>query len=328
MQISGRPLLETSIDQPSYLERVVDMRVRNAIIHGLNALILGSAGSGKTSLLRHFHFEAMTADVPSVYIDGRSNKSVAELLDTVRVGLGVPALKPPMYAAISIIGESYIPDPERAIAHLREKIPSGRRPLVFLDCPDGSVARSLFGSLRDEIWQVPISWIVAADAAAEADFRRPPTDAFFDVVERLEEMTANDVIRLLELREVPDGDAWVIASSLIEMPVSKRMPRDVLNLARKVVIEGGDVESEIKPYSVLSERLSKVSGAAALLARELLDQSAVSASDPDLQRRMGWSRARLAQVFKELEATGLARSFQSSEGKAGRPKRMYEIVDQ
>ena len=106
------------------------------------------------------------------------------------------------------------------------------------------------------------------------------------------------------------------------------MPRDVLNLARKVVIEGGDVESEIKPYSVLSERLSKVSGAAALLARELLDQSAVSASDPDLQRRMGWSRARLAQVFKELEATGLARSFQSSEGKAGRPKRMYEIVDQ
>lgn len=327
MQLSGRPLLETSIDQTAYLERTVDDRVRNAISHGLNVLILGVPGSGKTSLLRHLHFDAASGNIQSTYIDGRTVKSVPVLLDTVRAGLGVPAVKPPPFALISTFGESYVPEADAAIDNLRKSIRADNRPVVLLDSPNGEVARLLFGALRDEIWQVPLTWIVAADAAAEADFRRPPVDAFFDVVERLDQMTVADVVRFLQLRGVSVDGAKSIAESVNDMPALKKTPRDVLNLARKVIIDGGDAESEVGPHSAMSKRLESVTSAAALLARELMGQGAVSASDSDLQMRMGWSRARLTQVLKELEDAGIARSSQSSQGKTGRPKRMYEVVD-
>ena len=59
MTLSGRPLLDTRPDSQLFVDRVEEMsRVRAALNHSLNCLVVGERGSGKTSLLRALMFQS------------------------------------------------------------------------------------------------------------------------------------------------------------------------------------------------------------------------------------------------------------------------------
>jgi len=70
--LSGRPLLDTRPDSELFVDRVEEMsRVRAALNHGLNCLVVGERGSGKTSFMRALMFQSRQAgDQPGDQQDG------------------------------------------------------------------------------------------------------------------------------------------------------------------------------------------------------------------------------------------------------------------
>ena len=59
-----------------------------------------------------------------------------------------------------------------------------------------------------------------------------------------------------------------------------------------------------------------------MLLNELMDLGPVSASDERLLERLGWTRARAAQVLKQLEEAGLVVVTDEAADGPGRPRRL------
>src|SRR5690606_28363039 len=58
--------------------------------------------------------------------------------------------------------------------------------VVMLDDVAPELAQPLFGRMRDELWQTPLRFVVAASTADAAAFLTPPADVFFEGRVRLE----------------------------------------------------------------------------------------------------------------------------------------------
>jgi Cdc6-like AAA superfamily ATPase len=330
VQLSGRPILPTRVDQSLYVARDADMRVQQALGQGLNVLVLGDAGSGKTSLVRHVEYALRDAGTTVSYVDGRQAGTAAELLDRVRSGLAIERPNDGSVAEmVSVATGQGLPAPsaQRSLAHLARMLPPDQRAVVLVDSPDQVVAHKLFGQLRDVVWQVPASWVVAADSAVEPELRRPPADAFFDLVERLGTFRFNESIDVLERRGLSRDQARDVVTGTDGAPSGGVTPRVLLERARLLALEQSSPAELRTSEAAFQDLLGQVSRAAAMLAAEIRGTGAVSASDEQLQRRMGWTRNRLTQVLRELEGAGLARASQSSDGRTGRPRRFYEITE-
>jgi hypothetical protein len=329
MKISGRPLLPTRVDQPLYVPRASDDRVGAAVRRGLNVLLLAGPGAGKTSTLHHLAYQAREAGGTWCYVDGRGADGLRDLVDRVRRELAVDT--PPEEGPLAWLAKQGIrpplPPAERTLTHLARELAGREQAVVAIDDPDRVVAHTLFGQLRDVAWQVPVTWVVAADESVEAELRRPPADAFFDVVERLGALDAGQVREILRRRGVPVRQARVVATLGQGTPVVEQTPRTVLERVRRIAVEQVSGDELATGEAELQRRLGAVSRAAGMLAAEIRSKGAVSASDPELQRRMGWTRARLTQVFKELESAGIARATEASDGRPGRPRRRYEVIE-
>src|SRR5207237_290633 len=76
--------------------------------------------------------------------------------------------------------------------------PTDRRVLLIDEPPSGEIGHTLFGRLRDEVWQLPFLWVVAIDEHQRAALTRPPADAFFPVVLELKPLDPKDALELLQ----------------------------------------------------------------------------------------------------------------------------------
>lgn len=326
MEISGRPLLATRVDEPLYLERGNEGKILSAVLRGLNSLIIGDAGSGKTSLLHRLELKLRQQDSSVIYIDGRLSEELDEILDNLRIKLGIK-WPPAFHTSFDFLKPSFDgPQPpksgasaEQTMRLLIDSMDADNRWIVLMDSPAREIAHTLFGRLRDNVWQLPITWIVSADSSASDAFRRAPADAFFEHVERIADIGSSEAQEILIRRGVAEGIARQVSKN-------ETTPRLVLDFARRSILEPQATDKLQKSEGDFWFRFLDASRAAAMLATELRGQGAISASDKDIQRRMGWTRERLTQVLKELEAAGLAKATDAADGKPGRPRRYYEIL--
>ena len=72
--------------------------------------------------------------------------------------------------------------------------------------------------------------------------------------------------------------------------------------------------------------LKTLSRPANMLYAEIRHRDPISASDEDVQDRMGWTRPRLIQVLGELEQAGLVESYRQSRSGPGQPKKMFRVL--
>jgi predicted ArsR family transcriptional regulator len=100
------------------------------------------------------------------------------------------------------------------------------------------------------------------------------------------------------------------------------VPRRAVELANAALTHG--LGETVDSRSVRDGLVGALSGPAQRLLAELEVVGPRSASDDSLQASLGWTRGRLAQVFKELESAGLVRST-TDPGRSGRPRRLYEV---
>lgn len=324
--LSNRPLLPSADDAALFIDRAgLVGRIERALAQDLNVLLVGDWGSGRTSLLRHLVWLNNSAEDPlhMVYVDGARTESAIGVIEELRAELDRPR-HIGMAAGVALrgLGNFRVAPSASSVAleylrDLREDDPA----TILLDgLPSAEVGHTLFGALRDELWQLPYTWVLAAHVRDKAALLTPPADAFWDVELRLDPFTPDEARKLLRARL----DDETLVDELVHLGDGN--PRNQIALARDVVLEGRS-PGELQQRHVEEElRLQAVGRAAYMLMHEVRSLGRpVSASDDELLRRMGWTRQRAARVLQQLESAGFLESYAGLTEGQGRPPRLFRV---
>lgn len=335
--LSGRGLRSTKRDRALFVDRRGELEAaRRSLEHQANVLLLGARGSGKTSFL-HYLRSLLERDGPTqvVLVDGRmagsANEFLALLRDELSASQRVP-LREVVPAASSLGAPEFVLRPQPAqtqsllaeLEALRQALPEGRPTVLVDELPLPAVARTIFGRLRDELWELPLTWLVAAGERDRMAYLEPPADAFFGRVITLEPFGEEESLALLRRRL---GDEELPEEALRQIVAEGGgNPRRLIRLAHDVVTGGVDVRRLPKRIAVRERRLAQLSEPARRLVEELEAGGPAGPSDEGLLRRLGWKRSRASQVFAELERSGIVRSSVRPGG-GTRPRKVYELVE-
>lgn len=325
MNLSGRPLIDTAADSRFYAPRREHRVLKKSAEQRLNVLLSGSRGSGKTTLLRQILLDLRNDGRQAVFVDGKLATDAFSFLQLIRFQIGEAPNMPE--ALRERFSQIFTPRPNLGEASaLLDLIDSMRSPseepdqttLLIDGLPSPDVAHTLFGRLRDELWQLPFNWIIAVDERERAALMEPPADAFFDRQIHLGPMSPRELLSLLEQR-VPLTNRGGL-ESLIE--ASEGNPRLLLALARDAFEGGHGIEDLLESRAWREKAAAGLSRPASMLLAELENMGSASASDEELLKRMDWTRPRATQVFRELEEAGLVTS-REVKGHGGRPRKVY-----
>jgi len=327
LQISQRPLQATAADAELFVDRAPELeKLSRAVRHGFNSLVLGERGVGKTSLLRHFERQLTEADVDCRFVEASGATTVPELIELVHEAVHGRRRDPTDRIMASLDGREGVVDDLRLLAPADE----GRVVLLLDSIGSPDVVQHLFGRLRDEIWQLPLLWVVAGNRPDRSRYLEPPADSFFDAVidvGELDEAHAADLLRRRAQRageEDPAARVLLSVSGKLAQQVTPRTPRNLLAAARDVLIEAEDDPTRwVTNLYTVQARAAELGRAPAMLFTEVMDLGPVSASDKQLLDRLGWTRPRAAQVFKQLEDAGLVVVTEESPDGPGRPRKLY-----
>jgi predicted transcriptional regulator len=354
MLTSSRPLLDTKADAAYFVNRSAELgSLRGAVDLQLNSLVLGSWGSGKTSLVRHLAYRLGEERIYRVeVVDGAIAPEPLDLLSLLTERLLGPELVARVPAATQgpwgyeVAARSRNGQLLALVDRLRRELPRElAQPPRDADgpawepdnslilCIDGatpSAVHTLFGSLRDELWSLPIVWVVTGDEASAAAYLKPPVDAFFEVVLTLPPFDVQDAMALLTARV--DGSAELDAATLQRLVTNldERTPRALVTTMREILADSSRpaeaVELATERRNELLARLTRLGRGAAMLVAELQARGgSASASDKDLLDALGWTRPRAAQVLRQLEEAGLVTSSELRGDGRGRPRKVYSL---
>lgn len=310
-----RPLLNTASDQRLLILDDSRLHAAAATQEARNVLIIGEPGSGKTSLLYHALGRARAEDRPALFLAGRVVRGSRELVDAL-VSLAVEEdwiQDGPAPAADDPLG------PARQVRRLRQ---APENALVLVDDLSIEQGRALFGALRDELWQTPVSFAVAARPDVAQTLSTPPADAFFDRRYVLEPLSGGDANQLLARRHRA-GESALLA---IFDPDRAMQPRALVALASA---EGpGGRYDPVRQHELLHVAEQAAGRPGSMLLAEIWGREGVSASDEDLQRSLGVTRNRLTELLRTLADRGvLAAHPEPREGRTGRPRMIYTVAD-
>ena len=327
--LSGRPLFATPGDAAMYVPptTLID-RIERAVARELNTLIIGERGAGKTTLLQQMmlRWRDHASGRAAVYLDASIARSALDVVDLLRDELGVPAhvgenVAAGMRAAIrpGAAGAREATELITRLRPLRETDPT----VVFLDgLASAEIAHTLFGRLRDELWALPMTWVVAADADQRGAFLVPPADAFFEAVVSLEPLTPKEQLEVLR-RRLPED--WRSVTRLVG--TADRTPRQLLSAAREALLDQRPIETVLEAEAARKATAAALGRTARMVLSELEALGRpVAASDEELLERLGVTRERTNQVLREMERNGLLESF-SEPSPRGRPRKLYKLRD-
>jgi hypothetical protein len=319
-RLGGRPLLDTRADAALFVDRAVELaRVDRAVAEGLNVLVSGQRGIGKTSLLRYKAYGRRITGGELAVLDASALTDPAAFLVAVARAVGAASPTGPASAA-------------DLVATLSRLAPAQAVPRVLaVDGLVPAVAQAVFGQLRDELWRAPLTWLVSCADVDEPAFLRPPADAFFDTTVRLAALTDDDMHDLLRRRATVDELGDEAVTEVVKLAAG--IPRRAIDLARHLLLAPGQAAGATSSVAAVRDRLldreqvvDRLGTPARMLLAELETVGGASASDERLLTRLGWTRARAAQVFGELERQGLVEATDEPRP-SGRPRRVFQSKD-
>jgi len=320
MELSGRPLFDNPLDHTLFVPSEESALVEENCRAGVNTLVLGAAGTGKTTLLRQVLFQLRESEFPALGVDAGLADSPLELLGLIAAELGRSQAGEGGVGPHGVAGLGEVGLILDRLAWLQGGRADGRRTAVLIDLPRDFGAHELFGRFRDELWQLPYTWIVAAPSEMRVDLLTPPADAFFEEVIELGPMSTEQQAELLE-RRLAAGE-----ENPVSVPVeSGGNPRALLSLVRRAVRSGEDFERHLQALAERERAVAQLGRPASMLYAELGSYGPASASDREFLDRLGWSRQRAAQVFAELERAGFVIA-ETRSGANGRPRKVFTIA--
>ena len=329
MTFSARPLISTR-DLALFVDRAPQRQAAaRGLRSGLNCAVTGDVGSGRTSFLHRVLADLRaTGQEPARQVVARVGGATdaAAIVSAVSAELALIGFASP--SVVPTGGIAGRTDALAALGSLGGQLEAAATtaaagPVVIaLDDVPAEAGMELFGALRDDLWQLPASWIATVPGARAAELLRPPADVFFEVRIDLVTLSDADAVALLRARE-PDLDPG-LADHVVRAAGGN--PRRLVDLARQVLAAPDAAEVMSGAVARRDAAIARLSRPAQVLAGELDALGAAAASDPALLDRMGWTRARAVQVFGELEDNGLVVHALESTGR-GRPRKVFRLVD-
>jgi hypothetical protein len=318
LRLDNRPLLGT-IDRDLFLPPAIMPQLEAAVARKLNALILGSPGSGKTTLLRSLEADHTDLERPAVYVDLGSAQNATDALMVIADALGQ------RWGAFGdALRSRVVPEttPSGALLRLARRLGEAPASLLLIDAPPGEGhAHTLFGRLRDELWQQGHQWVIAANSVLRDELTRPPASAFFDVQFDLAPLSTSEQRKFLAGRL--EGEPGVEIEAIVDQ--TDGLPRSLLALARAAVLSTRPVDELLAEREKQRERLAKMPLLTSTIAEYLADHGATSGSDPQLLATLGVSGQSARKALRELEAQDFVRSFPEQQERQGRPRKLYEL---
>ncbi len=308
--IGRGPLLDTAADQQLFAEDASRRRALEAIEKPRHVLVVGEPGSGRSSLLyralARAHDRGRGALLLSARVVTGSHALIDALLEVAVEHEWVPPAQRP--GADDPLG------PARQIRRLQQAPPNA---LVLLDDLTIEHAQTLFARLRDELWQTPLSIAAAVGPEVAKALSAPPANAFFDRLVTLEPLAGEDADDLLR-RRTEAGQTALRSTGLI----GPRQPRALVALA------AGEMppHDPMRQYELMEQAAVVAGRPGAMLVAELWARDGLSASDRELQRRLGVTRNRLTELLRALAREDILSSYaEPREGRTGRPRELYFI---
>lgn len=314
MELPARPLLASTLDARLFVDRKAELETLERNVESrLNSLVVGPAGIGKTSLLHQLERRLDGhAELEPIFVEGAGRAaSPEELLSLIAYKLDEDR------APLSYMGEAMRSAGRRpprsgteqllaALRTVRDALAARERRAVLIvdELPSGDTAHALFGQLRDELWSLPATWVVAARTSEQAAYLRPPASAFFESVVTVEPLSEKAAMQLLKKRT---ADAEIDGDLLREIAaVAGGQPALLILLARQTLLEGKKLNEAQGAQDERTQRAKQLGDAASRLVDYIEANGPVSASDAQMLSELGWTRSRATQVLRQLEQAGLA----------------------
>jgi hypothetical protein len=289
---------------------------------GLNALILGTPGQGKTSVLHQLEraLRQETHGPPPVFVDLATADSVAVALQHL-VAAGSRATG----RALSWVPPPTLPnetvEQSATGAWLKQLAELPGCAFLIDNLRPEEVGFPLFGILRDRLWEMPHQWIATADRhTGRRRLLRAPADSFWEQVLDLD-YTSN-AARELIARRIGDEPQWL--GPVVENAGAN--PRQLLRAALSALRDQQQASGTLKHWEDWHRRVAQLDRRPAMLMAELSARPPVSASDPELLKSLGWARSSLLRTLEQLEREGLVESWSEPDG-TGRPKRLFTTTE-
>jgi hypothetical protein len=309
--LSNRPLFPTRADEAFFVATDAASAFRKGLELRRNTLLVGPRGSGKTSILRLGEHWLREQRRPVAFASLRGVEDPVAAVHRAAVEAGWVTAEAPADET------PFLPT---ALLRRLSAAPDGA--VVLLDDVGAEAGATLFGRLRDELWQVGLTWAVAASPTDAGALLSPPADAFFERRVTLEPLSEDERRELLERRGVARERARSLAAD------GPGNPRELIALARDVEENGASPAALAAAADRLRTEAEAAAGRAGeQLVAELDGLGPVSAGDAALLDRLGWDRPRAARTLSRLEDAGLVRShLEPRNGRNGRPRKLYELV--
>lgn len=322
IELRTRPLRATHADAAYLVQRESDMEtLMSALSYGFNAMVVGDRGSGKTTLvnLLEARLEEQGWHVVQ-FAGGRFDNAADALLGIARSAAADSSIGSDTADLVRHEGADQLEVAYRALAGVASALPD--RSVVIVDGLAPALVHETFGRMRDEIWALQLQWVVIGNVEDKAILLAPPADAFFEQVLTLAPLTEVETEKLLAQRD-PDGELDALVRTLISER-SAGNPGRALVLARQA-LNSSDPIADLDRGSVIEQIERDLGEPAARLADDLARNGPAGPSDPQLLRRLGWSRPRAYQVFQALQRAGYADVSAERSGRAGRPIHTYRL---
>lgn len=322
LQLSQRPLTSSDADLDLFVDRDDEVAgVLRSLSLGLNVLILGERGSGRTSFLRRVarQLDEAEATPSSVFVDAAPWPRPRDLVLAVRAALGEDVRGEekwelvPKQPFIGTLYERLRNDrpPPLDEADVRAMAATELSPrTILIDGADADAAHTIFGRFRDTLWEFPHRWVVAGDVGKRSRYLRPPADVFFETVIDFGELSTDSARALLQRRidaagTDPDAQRLHPVVPQLVASVQSRTPRNLLSAARLTLLSAEPAPAAVDAVSERQQRAASLGRPASMLYAELENLGPVHAGDERLLDRLGYTRPRVVQLLKELEANGL-----------------------
>lgn len=329
MFLSGRPLMDNPVDAAYFVDRDEPLsRIDRALSRGLNVLVSGEPGMGKTSLLRHVMYRARTegsepvGDFPMRFVRAEGISDGSELLSRIAGTTGqseAACLESLAAERATIVDETLA----RWKSEGSDATGAILNPAIIVDDVTATAGHALFGRLRDELWETGWQWIVSVRSNDRGAVLTPPADAFFETVIDLEPMTVDAANELFTGRT--DVHFGALPAEVTRV-VGGNPRRMIATLRDLMDMPTSDIRQRLDLMRWRDNQIHMLGRSESMLAFELEARGSASASDKDLLNRLGWTRARAVQVATKLEEAGLVVGEDAASTGQGRPRKLYRLV--
>jgi hypothetical protein len=321
MLFRDRPLLADGIDADRYVDRIAQSQLRSAALAERNTLVVGRAGTGKTSLLHWLRAELRRSSRACTFVDGALASDVASLTDLVDDGLENAFPERPA-RAMTVPRKSGSSLPRAVAAQYQVRRLADEPVVILLDnLLDTDLAYEWFGRLRDEVWALGHTWIVTARPNDATALRTPPANAFWSTTVELGPLIEEERSSFLSAGLEPD-DLTVLRG--VEIPQSVT-PRELIRYLLNALAHP-ETAGELSAWERWRRKRAAQLGPSEQLALAELESIGrpVSAHDDELLGRLDWSRAYLQRILARLADEGLVHVVAERTGNLGRPRKLYE----